>query len=104
MNIRDEMRQLGYSKEDEYFFKKDKELLEKMRSSANERKKELEDRNKNEPFWMRCPKCGEPLEEETLEDVVRVDNCAGCGGTYFDKGELELLIKTRLSSFLRTST
>jgi hypothetical protein len=27
MNSRDEMREVGYSKEDEYFFKKDQELM-----------------------------------------------------------------------------
>jgi hypothetical protein len=103
MSMRDEMRQLGYSKEDEYFFKKDRELLDKMREAANARKKAMEEKNKDQPFWMKCPKCGQPLQEEVLEDVVRVDNCAACGGTYFDRGELDLLIKTRISTMLRTS-
>ena len=103
MSIRDEMRQLGYSKEDEYFFKKDQELLEKMREAANGRKKAIEEKHKGEPYWMTCPKCGtaleeQVLEEQVLEDVVRVDSCSHCGGTYFDEGELELLIKSRLGS------
>lgn len=38
MDIRDEMRQFGYSKEDEYFFNKDQALIEKMREAANARK------------------------------------------------------------------
>ncbi len=101
MDIRDEMRQLGYSKEDEYFFKKDQELIEKMREAANVRKKELEDKHKGEAYWMTCPKCGTALEEEVLENVVRVDSCANCGGTYFDHGELELLLKARIGSVLR---
>ena len=96
MDIRDEMRQLGYSKEDEYFFKKDQELIAKMRAAANARKKEMEEKHKGEAYWMTCPKCGTALEEEVLEKVVRVDSCPNCGGTYFDRGELELLIKSRL--------
>ena len=40
------MRQLGYSKEDECFFKKDQELIEKMWDAANARKKEIEEKHK----------------------------------------------------------
>ncbi len=101
MNIRDDMRQLGYSKEDEYFFKKDQELIQKMRDAANVRKKELEEKHKGEAYWMTCPKCGSALEEEVLEDAVRVDSCSNCGGTDFDHGELELLIKSRLGALVR---
>ena len=101
MSIRDEMRQLGYSKEDEYFFKKDQELLEKMRAAANTRKQKIEEKHKGEAYWMTCPKCGTALEEEVLEEVVRVDTCSNCGGTYFDRGELELLIKSRMGSVNR---
>ena len=101
MDIRDEMRQLGYSKEDEYFFKKDQELIAKMRAAANARKKEMEEKHKGEAYWMTCPKCGTALEEEVLEKVVRVDSCPNCGGTYFDRGELELLIKSRLGALVQ---
>ena len=98
MSIKDEMRQLGYSKEDEYFFKKDQELLAKMRAAANTRKQEIEDKHKAGAYWMTCPKCGTALEEEVLEEVVRIDSCSSCGGTFFDQGELELLIQSRLGS------
>lgn len=101
MDIRDEMRQLGYSKEDECFFKKEQELIGKMREAANARKKEIEEKHKGEAYWMTCPKCGTALEEEVLDDVVRVDSCSGCGGTYFDHGELELLVKSRIVSVFR---
>ena len=100
MDIKDEMPQLGYSKEDEYFFKKDQELIEKMRQAANLRKKELAEKHQGEAFWMTCPKCGTALHEETLNDVVRVDSCSACGGMYFDRGELDLLIKAKLRSLI----
>ncbi len=40
--------------------------------------------------WMRCPKCGMPLDEITFRGV-KVDKCFGCGGVYLDDGELEEL-------------
>ncbi len=101
MNIRDDMRQTGYSKEDEYFHKKDKELLERMRAAANERKQRLEQEHKGETFWMKCPKCGSELREEVLHEVVRIDACGDCGGQFFDQGELDLLLKSRVSAALR---
>ncbi len=100
MDIKDEMRQLGYSKEDEYFFKKDQELIEKMREAANLRKQELAEQHKDKAFWMTCPKCGNALQEETLDDVVRVDSCSACGGMYFDRGELDLLVKAKFRSLI----
>ena len=101
MNMRDEMRQMGYSKEDEYFHKKDQELLQGMRESADARKKELEEKNKGEPHWMKCPKCGSELKEEAFQEVVKIDTCSECGGQFFDRGELDLLLKSRPSGALR---
>jgi len=92
--MRDDMRQQGYSKEDEYFFKKDKELLAKMREAADARKKHAEEEHRGKPYWMVCPKCGHALEEQSLQGVVRVDRCSGCNGIYFDDGELELFVKS----------
>jgi demethoxyubiquinone hydroxylase (CLK1/Coq7/Cat5 family) len=101
MNMRDEMRQTGYSKEDEYFHRKDQELIEQMRKAVNDRKKALEEKHQGQAHWMKCPKCGSDLKEELIEQVVRVDTCSECGGQYFDQGELDLLIKSRLTSALR---
>lgn len=97
MGIRDDMREMGYSKEDEYFYKKDLELIEKMREATNLRKKELEEKHQGEPYWMKCPKCGSDLTESVLENVVRIETCSGCGGQFFDHGELDLLFKARIA-------
>ena len=39
---------------------------------------------------MKCPKCGNDLAEIELHGV-KVDQCANCGGVFFDKGELDQL-------------
>jgi len=94
MSMKDRMREQGYSKEDEYFFKKDQELLSKLRAAADERKKEAEAKHRGQAYWMVCPKCGGQLREESLQQVVKVDRCAGCNGIYFDDGELDLFVKS----------
>lgn len=41
---------------------------------------------------MDCPRCETPLKEEAIKDLscsIQVDNCPNCGGTWFDKNELE---------------
>ena len=101
MTMRDEMRQMGYSKEDEYFYNKDQEIIGRLREAANTRKKELEEKHKGQPYWMKCPKCGSDLKEEAFEDVVKIDTCSECGGQFFDRGELDLLLKSRRSTAQR---
>jgi Zn-finger nucleic acid-binding protein len=39
---------------------------------------------------MDCPKCGKPFETVGLGGV-RVERCAQCGGTWYDKNELRVL-------------
>jgi hypothetical protein len=94
--IRDDMKSTGYSKEDEYFFRKDRELLEKLREQAEARREKLED-NEKKDFWMRCPKCGSTLKEETYGNLVQVDRCpkTSCAGIYLDGGELEIILKAK---------
>ncbi|MCU4162653.1 zf-TFIIB domain-containing protein [Carboxylicivirga caseinilyticus] len=41
---------------------------------------------------MYCPRCNTTLEEKNINDLsgsIQVDTCPSCGGTWFDKGELE---------------
>lgn len=70
--------------EDEYFVKKEKELIEKLKArkekEANETVKEI--------CRMRCPKCGKPLKERSFQKIL-VDQCTGCGGIWLDPGEME---------------
>ena len=99
----DDVRKKGYSKEDEYFYKKDQEMLKRLRSEADARREQAELENRKKEYWMRCPKCGSKLKEESYGNVVNIDRCTnqGCSGVYFDRGELEILLKARTSFFKR---
>ena len=82
----------GYDEEERYFHERDAELLKKKRIELNaSRKAQEQDAHKNQ-HWMKCPKCGADLEEIEMDHIM-VDKCPGCGGIFFDKGELELMLK-----------
>jgi uncharacterized protein len=81
--------------EDEYFVKKEKELLEKLRSKGEgEKKTQLKDL-----CHMRCPKCGEALKERSFQKIA-IDQCTGCGGIWLDSGELEQVAEREEGGFL----
>ncbi len=72
------------AQEDEYFVKKEKDLIEKLKA-----KQELETKQSvKATCHMRCPKCGEPLKERSFQKIL-IDQCTGCGGIWLDAGELE---------------
>jgi hypothetical protein len=102
MSMKDDLKSQGYSKEDEYFHRKDQELIAKLRAEAQVQKEKLKAENGKKEYWMRCPKCGTSLKEENYEGVL-VDRCtnSACGGVYFDGGELEILLKAHPSLFQR---
>ena len=102
-NFADDTRNRGYSKEEEYFHKKDKEALERLRAQAAAQRAELEEKNRKKEYWMRCPKCGSTLKEENYGDTVVVDRCtsAKCGGIFFDGGELEILLKAKNNNLFK---
>jgi Zn-finger nucleic acid-binding protein len=101
--VRDDLKDQGYSKEDEYFHRKDKEMIEKLRQKAEAQRTKLSSENENKEYWMRCPKCGSTLKEEDYGDFVLVDRCTNkkCGGIFLDGGELEILLKAKSSIFQR---
>lgn len=97
--MRDDLKAHGYSKEDEYFHRKDRELVAKLKEKADAQRAKREAENKKQEYWMRCPKCGSAMKEEKYGAVVLVDRCTSksCGGVYFDGGELEILLKAKAS-------
>ena len=97
--MRDEMKSQGYSKEDEYFHRKDQELIAKLREKAEAERANREAENQKNAYWMRCPKCGSAMVEEKYGEEVLVDRCSSksCGGIYFDGGELEILLNAKSS-------
>lgn len=83
------------AQEDEYFVKKERELLAKLKAKQEtEAKASLQ-----QVCHMRCPKCGEPLKERTFQKI-QIDQCTGCSGIWLDSGELEQVAEKENSSWL----
>lgn len=85
-------------REDEWFQRNEKQLLEAARVARQKREQERAVREKAAELQrlkalhlMRCPKCGHEMLEETLEGVT-VDRCSFCEGIYFDAGELDQVL------------
>jgi len=70
--------------EEDYFRRKEQELIEKMRARMDEEKRASE--------APQCPKCEGKLVEVAFEGV-QIDLCDKCGGAWLDAGELETLTK-----------
>ena len=77
--------------EDEYFVKKERELLEKMRAKQAAETKTTSS--------MKCPKCGQSLKERSFQKIV-IDQCTGCNGIWLDSGELEQVAEKDAGSWL----
>lgn len=75
--------------EEEYFHRKNKEAIEKLR----EKMKVAEHAKAAGTSSMQCPRCdGGKLNELKFEEVL-IDRCDKCGGVWLDSGELEQLTK-----------
>lgn len=92
--MQDDIKKTGYSPEEEYFHKLNRERIEKHRDELNARRNEQAAHNGGAAHWMRCPKCGGEMEPVELAQIL-VDKCNACLGVYFDHGELELLLDAR---------
>lgn len=84
-------------REDDWFQKNEKELLDAARAAREKREKERAAKEQEEELkrlrdlhHMKCPKCGHDLKEETLEGIS-VDRCTFCEGIFLDAGELDQL-------------
>ena len=83
------------AQEDEYFIKKEREVLAKLKAKEEaEAKTSLQ-----KTCHMRCPKCGEPLKERSFQKI-QIDQCTGCNGIWLDAGELEAVAGKEESSWL----
>jgi hypothetical protein len=73
----------GQALENEYFRRKEQELIEKMKAKlASEDAKSLE---------LGCPKCDGTLVETDYEDI-KIDVCNKCTGVWLDAGELAQIV------------
>ena len=77
-----ELDERGRALENEYFHRKEQELLAKMkeRISGGDAK----------DAQMKCPRCDGELYESTYESVT-IDVCNKCTGVWLDAGELAQL-------------
>ena len=65
------------AQEDEYFVKKERELLAKLKA-----KQEVETKTSlQKTCYMHCPKCGAPLKARSFQKI-EIDQCTGCNGIY----------------------
>ena len=74
--------------EEEYFHRKNKEAIEKLRQKM----KVAKEAKAAGTSSMRCPRCDGALKSSMFEEV-EIDTCENCGGVWLDSGELELLTK-----------
>ena len=78
--------------EDEYFARQE---FERRKQWAAEQAAKLDSEQKEAAkklHWMKCPKCG--MDLTTVEyRGVSIDRCTACGGTFFDAGEIDELLK-----------
>lgn len=81
--------------EEEYFHRKNKEAVEKLR----EKMKVAEEAKAAGTSSMRCPRCDGNLKESKFEEVS-IDTCEKCGGVWLDSGELEQLTKKEKGGWL----
>lgn len=74
--------------EEDYFRRKDKESLDKLRAAraaAGQAEGEA-------AASMKCPRCDGSLKEEAYGQV-HIDRCETCGGVWLDAGELEQIAR-----------
>jgi acetyl-CoA carboxylase beta subunit len=73
----------GRALEDEYFRRKERELVEKMKAKlAAEEATNLQ---------VSCPKCDGTLHETEYENI-KIDVCDKCTGVWLDAGELAQIV------------
>ena len=78
-----ELDERGKAMENEYFHRKEQEVIEKM-------KVKLAAENL-EASALDCPKCDGKLVETDFENI-KIDVCNSCSGVWFDAGELAQVV------------
>lgn len=100
-SLREELKRDGYSKEEEYFYRINRDLIEKKRSELNSKRNEQESKSAQTIHWMKCPKCGSQMNKMNISGIY-AEQCAQCHGIFFDREEFETLLESRIpKSFLK---
>lgn len=71
--------------EDEYFRRRENELIEKMRAKLASESRNASERD--------CPKCDGKLVETDYENI-KIDVCNRCHGVWLDAGEMAQILHT----------
>jgi len=71
--------------EEEYFARQNADRVKELRARLDDERAAAERKS----HLGRCPRCGGHLEEKHRHNM-HVDVCQDCGGTWLDKGELEM--------------
>ena len=91
----DKLREKERADEDQYFAKRDRELLEKRRAP----KEPADEMTAREIARGRCPKCGKPLDSRRVDDIV-LEECTSCRGIWLGRDEIANLSRRESESFL----
>jgi rubrerythrin len=91
----DKLREVERAREEQYFKKRDEELINKLR----EQKEEKPGAETGAAGLDRCPKCGVQLQRRE-QHRVEVDECPSCGGIWLDRGELEEIARRESDGWL----
>ncbi|HSN68810.1 MAG TPA: zf-TFIIB domain-containing protein [Thermoanaerobaculia bacterium] len=78
--------------EQEYFAREEMKRRKKEQDALAARMAEEEKRKLKELHFMKCPKCGMDMQEYEYREI-KLDRCSGCGGVFFDQGEMEQLLQ-----------
>ena len=73
----------GQALENEYFRRKDQELIAKMKAKL--------ERENAAASSIKCPKCDGSLVETSFKDI-KMDVCNKCSGVWLDSGEMAQII------------
>lgn len=73
----------GQALENEYFYRKEQELIAKMKAKLEEESAVTLD--------LKCPKCDGTLVETDFEKI-KIDVCDKCTGVWLDPGELTQIV------------
>ena len=82
--------------EDEYFARRDAELLSQTKEHERMTREDIE----RKTHYMKCPKTGHDLVTVLIRGV-QVDTCPQCGGLWLDAGELGTLLKHEEPGLIR---
>jgi hypothetical protein len=98
-SFRGDLEREGYSQEEGYFYKLNRELIDRRRRELDARRAAQKLETQKSAHWMKCPKCSGEMETVDLMKIY-VERCVECQGVYLDAGELETLLQAQESEKL----